>query len=55
MVHTRALEKARRELESVALSMRLEDQGVEPVEHARQIADRADEIVRDEMRTLWED
>ena len=55
IVHTRALEKARRELDIIALSMRLESQGVEPVEHARQIADRADEIARDEMRTLWED
>ena len=55
MVHTRALEKARRELESVALSMRLESQEVEPVEHARQIADRAEQIARDERRTLWEE
>jgi predicted DNA-binding mobile mystery protein A len=50
-----ALRQAERQLSGVAHSMRLEAQGVAAVEHRRQVAERADSLVRTWSRALWDD
>jgi len=50
-----AHQRAARQLGSVAHSMRLEAQGVSAGEHRRQVAERADGLLRTWSRALWDD
>ena len=50
-----AQRQAERQLGGVAHSMRLEAQGVSATEHRRQVAERADGLVRAWSRALWND
>lgn len=54
MLHNRARAIAAERLNRVAHSMDLEDQGVTPEEHSRQVDDLAAQILRDSPRVLWD-
>jgi predicted DNA-binding mobile mystery protein A len=51
----RALTAARRRVQSVHQSMALEDQAVSAEERERQIAELADELLKERPRTIWDE
>ena len=51
----RALTAARRRVQSVHKSMALEDQAVSAEERERQIAELADELLKERPRTIWDE
>jgi predicted DNA-binding mobile mystery protein A len=55
MVRERARQVANERIQSLAQTMRLEDQALPATQRAAQIEDLADELLRRDIRTLWRD
>jgi predicted DNA-binding mobile mystery protein A len=54
LVKTQALRQASKHMNRVAHTMRLEAQDVPRTEHEQQVAERADKLLRNWSRALWE-